>query len=195
MGVDQFSQTGTQVFAVNVNGPALTMTQSGDPDIVFTATSADLDTSALNLNYGGYFANPGAGNNDIIRFGSYNSSATASTISLNNLDVGSTYRVQVLVADGRGAQTGRTISFDAIDQGRYANGVGGTTWGDSLLVTGTFVADTESQSFTMQGFNANSTTAGSQVNAVLLHRTAVPEPSGVVLFGLAGLTMFLRRRR
>lgn len=150
MGVDQFSQTGTQIFAVNVNGPAMSMTQSSDPAIAFTASSADLDTSALTLNYAGYFANAG-GNNDIIRSGSYVGGG-AQTVTLNNLTVGNTYAMQALVADGRGGQTGRKVSFDGIDQGQYANGVSGSTWGPSLLVTGTFVADAASQSFTVQAF-------------------------------------------
>jgi hypothetical protein len=112
------------------------------------------------------------------------------------LTSGHTYRIQALVFDGRGDAgiPGRTVQFDGVDQGQYANGVDGVTWGDGLLVTGTFTADAATQDFTNEGFQgANST--GAQLNALLVHTTAVPEPSSAALLGLGGLALILRRRK
>ena len=93
------------------------------------------------------------------------------------------------MADHRYLQNGRHVFFDGVDQGQYANGVNSVTWGDSLLMTGTFVADgTGSQSFTVQTTTPNGVTlAGGQLNAVLVY--AVPEPSAVALLGLPGLCL------
>jgi hypothetical protein len=86
------------------------------------------------------------------------------------------------------------VSFDGVDQGVYANGVSFVTWGDSLLVTGTFTADSTSQSFSNEVFNASNVSQGSQFNALTLYQTAVPEPSAALLGGLGMLALLHRRR-
>ena len=126
--------------------------------------------------------------------------ANAGTVNLTGLTSGYTYRIQALVIDGRptdGIQTitGRTAWFDGANQGVFANGVSGVTWGDGLLVTGTFIADDITQSFTIDTKNpAGSSSTGGQLNALTLYQTAVPEPSAALLGGL-GLLALLRRRR
>ena len=69
------------------------------------------------------------------------------------------------------------------------------TWGDGLLVTGTFVADASTQRFTVHAREPGGVLlAGGQLNALTLYQTAVPEPSAALLGGL-GLLALLRRRR
>jgi hypothetical protein len=93
---------------------------------------------------------------------------TLGTGSLPVLTIGQRYKIQVLVYDGRvGGITGRSVSFDGINQGIYANGISGVTWGDGLLVTGTFTADATTQAFTVETFSGG-TSAGGQINALVL---------------------------
>ena len=184
----QFNTTGTQIFAENSGGGAVS---SGG--INFTAPTV------------GIFDAPFAGFHSgdpvtLASTGTYMNANAVGTISLTGLSVGYTYRIQALVIDGRpddGIQTitGRTVWFDGINQGVYANGISGVTWGDGILATGTFVADATTQSFTIQTRNpADTANTGGQLNALTLYQTAIPEPSAALLGGI-GMLALLRRRR
>ncbi len=146
-----------------------------------------------------FHANLG-GNNNISSSGAFTPSSQdqsmPATLTLSNLTPGHTYRVQALLMDGRGTggSPGRYAEFDGVNVGVYGNGVSGSTWGDGLLVTGTFTADATTQDFQIQGFESNDTPRGGALNAILVHTTAVPEPSGPALLAL-GLAGLLGRRR
>ncbi len=179
-----FATTGTPILAENIGGGATSF-----DSISFTA-----GTTTFTGNYD-EFHDPKVPSPDLSRDGTYGTDGSSNTVSLSGLTSGYTYRVQALVYDGRSdaGVTGRTVEFDGINQGQYANGVFNVTWGNGLLVTGTFVADAATQDFTIEAFSG-STSKGGQLNALLVHQTAVPEPSAVLLGGL-GVLALLRRRR
>jgi hypothetical protein len=173
-----FTTIGTQILAENVGGAA----QSFD-GINFTAGTITFAGGT----YGGFHEG-----GKVSQTGTYGTNV-ASTVNLTGLTTGYTYRVQALVYDGRSEVSGRTVNFDGINQGVYANGVYNVTWGNGLLVTGTFVADAATQNFTIEAFSG-ATSKGGQLNALALFQTAVPEPSAALLGGL-GMLALLRRRR
>lgn len=194
LGVDQFDQSGSLVYAINVGGSAFTFNNAVDPDIDFVASHADFNSSAFGLGYTGFYASTAASANNALGLsGRYSSDLTGETVTMNNLTIGQQYRIQVLLVDGRGGQNGRYGVFDSYTTGVYGNGTTNVTWGDSLLVTGTFTADNTSQSFYLDTKNGNGSSAGGQINGVLLH--AIPEPSSTALLGLAGVAMLIRRKR
>ena len=153
----QFATTGTQILAENTGGAALTF-----DGINFAAGTISLGNSASVFHQN----SPGT---LLTRAGSYGSGGP-STVTLPGLTSGRFYRVQAVVFDGRGDAgiPGRTVSFDGINQGVYANGVVNVTWGNGLLVTGTFTADAATQDFTIEAFAGASSRSG-QLNALLVH--------------------------
>lgn len=173
-----FATTGTLILAENSGGSATTF-----DGINFTA-----GTLGFGNTFGGFHSAT-----QLAREGTW-AGGGAGAITLTGLTPGFTYRVQALVIDGRSAQAGRTVAFDGINQGQFSNGVNGITWGPGLLVTGNFVADAATQNFTVQAFESGGASAGPQLNALLLHQTAIPEPSSILL-GSVGLLGLLRRRR
>ena len=187
LNTGQFTTTGTQILAQNVGGSALTF-----DGINFAAGTVGMGGG----NFSGFHDNVPPANTLLARQGSYGTNGVASTVNLTGLTIGHLYRVQALVYDGRGDVTipGRTVSFDGINQGQYAFGVSGVTWGNGLLVTGTFTADTTSQAFTIETFTSGGASRGGQLNALTLYQTAVPEPSSILL-GSLGMLHLLRRRR
>lgn len=171
----QFDTTGTQILAENTGGAALTF-----DGINFAAGTIGMGTG----DFDGFHEGDGAQNTDLARFGSYGTSGPSS-VTLTGLTSGRIYRVQALVYDGRGGLAGRTVIFDGISQGVYSNGVPGVTWGNGLLVTGTFTADATTQNFNIEAF-AGATSKGGQLNALLVHEfipgtpvLAAPLVSGV----------------
>ncbi len=184
----QFATTGTQIFAENSGGGAVS---SGGFN--FTAPTVGV----FDAPFDGFHSGAPV---TLASTGTYMNANAVGTISLTGLSVGYTYRIQALVIDGRpddGFQTitGRTVWFDGINLGVYANGISGVTWGDGILATGTFVADATTQSFTIQTRNPTDTAnTGGQLNALTLYQTAIPEPSAALLGGL-GMLALLRRRR
>ena len=190
-GTGQFDQSGTLLYAENTGGAAVTF-----DGIAFSAPGIDFGNT-----HDGFHASTVGAGNDISRNGTWVGSAGA-TVTLGPggvgtaLNPGNTYRIQLALVDGRNGQNGRTVSVDGADQGIYGSGVSNVTWGDSLLITGTFVADATSQSFFIETFNANASIAGSQLNALTLYETAaIPEPSVTALLSLGVLTLLTRRRR
>ncbi|MFC4993210.1 PEP-CTERM sorting domain-containing protein [Rubritalea tangerina] len=181
-----FDTTGTLISAENVGGAAVTF-----DTINFTAGTTTFST-------GGTFNGFHQAGQELSQTGAYSDANNTGTVSFSGLTIGATYRIQALVFDGRGAVgiPGRTVEFDGVDQGQYANGVFNTTWGPGLLVTGTFTADANTQDFTIEGFNTDPVSSGAQLNALTLYQTsAVPEPSTTALLGLSGLALILRRRK
>ena len=179
-GLGQFDQTGT-FHSANNYGAATT-----DFDgITFTGT-----TAPFGLNSEGFHSGLASSVSSKAAFGGIG----AGTVPLVGLTIGHTYRVQVLVGDGRSTNLGRTVSLDGINQGIYANGVVNSTWGSFLLLETTFTADTTTQNFTTEVFDGT-TSLGAQVNALTVYTTAVPEPSSVALLGFGGAALILRRRK
>ena len=140
------------------------------------------------------------------------SSAGAKTVTIGgayggDLVIGQEYRIQLIFMDGRrfpdgsGGNLQRGVRVDGIDRGLYMNGTSSpSSYGDALLVAGTFFADATTQTFTIEAFDANGTAAGTSrgghLNALALH--AIPEPStyGFILgFGALALVGFRRFRK
>lgn len=168
LNTGQFATTGIQILAENSGGDALTF-----DGINFTAGTYTAGASGSGFHDTLPFANT-----LLARDGTSGTNGVASAINLIDLTPGNTYRVQALVYDGRGITgiPGRTVSFDGINQGVYANGVFGSTWGDGLLVTGTFIADASTQNFTIEAFEGVNSIGG-QLNALLVHEFLPETPS------------------
>jgi hypothetical protein len=162
----QFATSGTLFLAENVGGSATSFDGINFASGTITFTGGT---------FGGF--HDGSSNSPLARTGAYGSGGTQGTVTLNGLTNGNTYRIQALIYDGRGSTgiVGRTISFDGINQGQYANGISNVTWGNGLLVTGSFTADATSQTFTIEGFFGTSS-VGAQLNAIAVHEFANGSP-------------------
>lgn len=174
-----FSTTGTLIEAQNIGGAATT----------FDGISFAAGTQSFGNTYAEFHDSL----QELSKTGTWAASGVAGTINLTGLVVGHTYSIQALVFDGRAPSAGRSVSFDGLDLGTYANGVSGTSWGTGLLATGNFTADSTTQSFTVESFSGASSVGG-QLNAFTLHQTAVPEASSLLL-GVLGSFGLLRRNR
>ena len=181
-----FVTSGTQILAENVGGAATTF------------DSINFSAGTITFNGGTYngFHDTNVPSPLLSRTGTYGTTVP-DTVSLTGLTNGYSYRIQALVYDGRGdvGIPGRTVKFDGTSMGQYANGVSGVTWGNGLLVTGTFTANATTQNFTVEAFTSGGASRGGQLNALLVHQTAIPEPSAAMLGGLSILGLWLRRRR
>jgi hypothetical protein len=176
-----FSTTGTLIEAQNLGGAATT----------FDGISFAAGTQSFGKTFDGFHDSL----QELSKTGTYNDNGAPATINLTGLVVGHTYSIQALIFDGRGDSfaVGRTVSFDGLNLGTYANGVTGVTWGTGLLATGNFTADSTTQSFTVESFSGASSNGG-QLNAFTLHQTAIPEASSLLL-GVLGSFGLLRRNR
>ncbi|MBI1368503.1 MAG: hypothetical protein GC162_07590 [Planctomycetes bacterium] len=195
MGTGQFDHTGTFVYAANAGGSATTF-----DGISFVAGG---------INFGSSFttAHVNSATNPVSSTATFVATTTAKTVTLGvggvgTLVNGATYRVQLLIMDGRNGTATRAMKVDGQNMGTFSPGYSaGVSYGDGRLITGTFIADaTLSQSFTMLGYtDATYTTANTtQLNALTLYQTAVAIvpapaalPAGLSLLGL----LTLRRRR
>ena len=187
-GTGFLASDGTLLFAENFGGSALTF-----DGIAFDAGVFSLGGTAAAFHAAAPLTDPGT-------FGGSDPAGVLSTIGSGaghigesqgaTLVLGETYRVQLIVMDGRGNQSGRSYQIDGIDTD-HALGTSGSTWGNALLATGTFVADGPSQDFRTKLGPRDDT----QFNAIAVHQiAAVPEPSSA-LFALAGFGLAFRRRR
>ena len=178
-GTNQFNTAGIQIYAENCGGGALTF-----DGINFAAGAVDFGGT-----YSDYHT---ADASEISDVGTYKSDGGAMAVTLGAGGVGTivsgeTYRVQLLLMDGRAQFNGRFAEVDHVCQGYYAGGVVGETYGDGLLVTGIFIADSDSQDFTIEVF-AGKTSRGGHLNALLLHEippqvqeTYTPDPAKNVI--------------
>ncbi len=162
-----FDVSGALVLAENVGGPASSFDgiDFAEGTIMFDAT------------YDGF---NGASGTEISKSATYGSAEE--TVTLTGLTSNQEYRVQALVYDSRTAFFGRTVEFDGVDQGQYANGVDSTTAGDGLLVTGTFTANAETQPFTIEAF-LGTDSKGGQLNAITVYGIVPAEPVTVSITG------------
>ena len=119
----------------------------------YGTSGADFGISGSGINMDRYngFADPGtldSNYNHILHTAefNYNASSSSMIVSWDNLTVGDTYLVQVWLNDGRTGQPGTSVftgGANASAPVAIGNGVPGQ------FITGTFVADGGSQSFTM----------------------------------------------
>ncbi|CAA6692444.1 MULTISPECIES: alpha-L-fucosidase [unclassified Lentimonas] len=154
-----FDKTGALAYAENTGGPKLTF------DGIDFRAGTTASTTVLGVAgpaYAGY-----AEGEQIISSGMYPAPATAIP-ELRGLNIGSTYRVQALFYDQRPNQEGQHVIVEGKNMGRYANGPGG----NGLLVSGTFVATADTQSFKLERTANDGKTPDNQIqlNALVLHQ-------------------------
>ena len=154
-----FDKTGTLVYAENTGGPKLTF-----DGIDFRAATT---ASTTVLGVSGPVYDQYAEGEQIISSGMYPSPSEV-TAELRSLNIGSTYRVQALFYDQRPNQKGQHVFVEGVDVGCYANGPGG----NGLLVSGTFVATADTQSFKLERTASDGSTLDNQVqlNALVVHQ-------------------------
>ena len=178
---------GTLVVASNSAG-ATDQTING---VTFTAQGG----GPLASNAAGTFYTTGSGANTtgsasldaLLDSHSYVAGSGSFTFDITGLNVGDSYDIQIFaVGDTRGCCSTRTQSFSG----------DGVVFSDLLSrndpssVVGSFVADAEIQTITVNG-PTDPGLSGFQVRNV----TGIPEPSAFLLAGLSGLSLLLRRRK
>ena len=152
-----FDKTGTLVYAENTGGPKLKF------DGIDFRAGTTASTTVLGVE--GPVFDEYAKGEQIISSGMYPASKDV-TAELRSLNIGSTYRVQALFYDERGNQEGQHVFVEGADMGSYANGRSG-----GLLVSGTFVATADTQSFKIERTASDGKTLDKQVhlNALVVY--------------------------
>ena len=124
----------------------------------------------------------------------WTTSGTTETVTLGGLTVGQEYEVQVFSSDTRSA-SGRTLVVDGTDYGLIDGSLVDSNDPNSVrhgvFVTGTFTATATTEDFTYT--YGGSGGGNPQLNAIQVR--LVPEPSAVLLGGLAALGLLARRRK
>jgi len=156
-------------------------------------------TAGVNFNFSGAginmdryngFADPGtadANYNHLLHTAMFNWNAGSSsmTVSWNNMTVGNTYLVEAWLNDGRAGQSGSstlTGGANTSDSVFIGNGAPGQ------FIIGTFVAESDAQSFTIS--------PGIMLNLVQVRDiTVVPEPSALAFIATGAGAMVLSFRR
>lgn len=198
MGTGFLASDGTLLIAENSGGVATTFdgisfaagafSLGGTSGNAFHAADPILDSGTYGTNGNG----TAAAGTDLAIGDDGNASSTTDIPA--TLAVGETYRIQLVLADGRGNQSGRSVEIDG-NATDHALGTAGSSWGNSLLATGTFVADDTFQTLNINLFSNGNARGDSQINAFALHNIdAIPEPSSIFL-SLVGLAFGFRRRR
>lgn len=127
-----------------------------------------------------------------------NTALGAMQVTLNGLNIGQAYTVQMYFVDARTSFSGSQVALSnnadlsGATKFQYAFGAtGNTTIGGYDLAT--FTADAASQSFYVNTYKADGTTsANGQINAIVV--AATPEPTSLGLASIVGLLMTRRRR-
>ncbi|MDA0766071.1 MAG: PEP-CTERM sorting domain-containing protein [Verrucomicrobia bacterium] len=205
MGIDQFDQSSDQFLAVNLGAEgAQTLVQSVDPNIIFSASDPKFsilpgavpanDMSLLSP-AGTFHADLG-GNNNISGSAAHSNVGAGETgpvsFRLSSLIPGRTYIIQGLLMDDN------TFITDVYFDGNYLTSFGaqGQESGtDGVLAIGSFIADGNTQDFVIQTTDALFNPTGALLNAIHVQSRPVPEPSVILLGGLALSGVGLRRRR
>lgn len=173
---------------ISTNGTLVVAENLGGNTITWDGVNFAAGTTTFGSVYAAFYNNNAA--NQLFDTGTY--SGGTSNLNLTSLSVGQTYLVELVFADARAAQEGRTVVVDSEAPTQFAYNGNDTFW-PARIYRGTFTADSEAQSIFIQTFNSGGSSAGSQLNAYQLR--AIPEPSSAALIGLGGLGLILRRRR
>ena len=194
--------TANVVYGVNFGGTAVT-TANGytfGTDDFSNVGHAALGGGANQLSaYPDYLSGGGtsgdASLDNVLTNGLYGDAGQTKTATLNNLTIGTTYKVLTLLADTRNnpAIIGRTVNVTDGGAGTinqtYAYLAGSPNLGGYVL--GTFTADAATQSLAQVISDLNSP-QGSQFNGLLV--ATVPEPTILGLLGLGAVGILSRRR-
>jgi hypothetical protein len=189
------STEGTPVFAYSIAGTETTTVNTVDfigDDLIDGTLGDDLTTTPIGYaNYVNY-SSPASATGayaDILTTGSYKGGTTDAVYTLNNLSIGQEYLIQFWINDSRAtdsnrfatiADSGVTVDFNTADA------IGGA----GQYVIGTFIADSTSETFTLNAVSGNQ-----QLNAIQLR--AIPEPGTYALIGgvISLSSVALRRRK
>ncbi|MDB0068295.1 PEP-CTERM sorting domain-containing protein [Akkermansiaceae bacterium] len=210
--VDAANGGGTTVTVNGVLFSGITGTQSGGQNLVSG------NFSFLNHNDNGSAFGQGGFSGGTADVGTLIQSAIwgAQGVTLTGLTSGNVYEIQILTNDARNNRSDNFISGygDGVNAGSpaviaimnnqpNATGDGPTGTGDNSgqYVIGTFTADATTQTF--ESFGTNSGVVGNltlndsraQFNGIQLRNLSIPEPSSILLTGLAALGFIGRRRR
>jgi hypothetical protein len=202
-GASDVSTIGTYISAVDEN-PSGPLTVAGVPFLqgsFSSPTSNDVgyfsqdgtDTAPIVVSgsfdpsgkeyYSAGTPNPSTGDtsyDDILSYLGFENSETNLTVSLNDLSVGSTYLVQMFVRQQGGGGNGAAIA------------AGPTLSSSGSFATGTFTADSNTQSFTFTGPGG----AAGIFDALQLREQPTPEPASasIAIFGTAAICVRRIRR-
>jgi len=156
-------------------------------------TGTNFSFSGTNISMDRYngFASPNtpdASYNYLLTVAMFNWNQTPLTVSWDNLTPGYTYLLQAWVNDGRtGAGAFSSTFTGGANVSDPVNGGSGPVGSPGQFVTGTFVADGTTQSFTMS--------PGIMMNLIQVRTIAVPEPTSFGLLAMAvGALCGLRRK-
>jgi hypothetical protein len=174
---------------MNVSPVLSTNHQFGNGRSVGVVESPTMTSSYINF-LGGYIFAGGANSP-----GTVTGRRNGYTLTLNGLEIGKEYSVQVWFNDSRAGTSVRQGVIQGgptIDYNTSANtGTSGGQGGLGQYAVGTFVATGTTEDVVFLGFANDG--VGAQLNGFQLR--AIPEPASVMLAGLGAIAMGLRRRR
>ena len=189
------STNGTVVEAFNAVandqiGAATNITVNG---VTFTPTTSLLGGDPRNAGASDFSSTTNGGDatyDQLVSTLEYGGGGGLVTLSVGNglLASNSTYEIQVWFSDTRAAQDTRVMTF--------GDGSGNDVLLNDAYSIGTFTADGTSQTLTLNSEGAPGPNFGqAHISAYQIRLTSVPEPSSILLSGLAGLSLLARRRR
>ena len=153
-----------EVYGVGFNLPGPQTTENGYTFNDYTG--GNMSVSGLNSydNYLGGGGTSNAGFNAILNYGLYGIAVPA---TLNNLEVGQTYTVLVLLADTRNVQP-IDMGFQVFDGGGYSPYQIFTNWSGGVTAIGGYALGYFKADATTQECTVHTLGAGTQYNAILL---------------------------
>ena len=169
-------------------------TVSETPGQLFGQTTAFGSASAP-------FSNLTTAYKTLLQSGVYSANTSTITLTMNNLMVGQTYQYQWWTNQSNANITSGSTTATATNSVTLSSNASGTEGGIGQYTTGTFVADSTTQTV---AYNGNGAFGGPLINGFQLRNVSsvgAPEPGTLVLFvfGAAGAAAnggrFLRTRR